>query len=349
MADEAPQAAQAVAGLSQIRSLALSLPLLRACLHPYVYLVVRRTACNFFLRAALRLRAATTKSGFISLVSRYLSGDEEHIEWGKIHTPTDEVVVPYDTLEAPPEDLAATKALLDKLPCSSSTAAWGQPWDAQAQSRSSSLKRSLNKKYGSNVPLLLMNSFNTHEDTLKIVEKYTNSSIRSTHSTRASILVSWPTSSCHSLPRGRLTRMAEILNHLIHKQNEYCMEVTPKTLAAVNGGTLISSEGRVQVDEFKSIEKFKIFNTNNLPSSAFIEADALKMEIIQTLSLICTPWLMASVTAIQLEQTHQIPQLKLGPEFKKGKVTITAKPGVKLEIPDGKVIENKDINGPEDL
>jgi hypothetical protein len=31
------------------------------------------------------------------------SGDEEHIEWPKIHTPTDEVVVPYDTLDAPPE------------------------------------------------------------------------------------------------------------------------------------------------------------------------------------------------------------------------------------------------------
>jgi hypothetical protein len=32
-----------------------------------------------------------------------VSGDEEHIEWPKIHTPTDEVVVPYDTIDAPPE------------------------------------------------------------------------------------------------------------------------------------------------------------------------------------------------------------------------------------------------------
>ncbi|PWZ54042.1 UTP--glucose-1-phosphate uridylyltransferase 2 [Zea mays] len=35
------------------------------------------------------------------------------------------------------------------------------------------------------------------------------------------------------------------------------------------------------------------------------------------------------------------PSIELGPEFKKGKVTITAKPGVKLEIPDGAVIGNK--------
>jgi hypothetical protein len=34
---------------------------------------------------------------------RTRSGDEERIEWAKIRTPTDEVVVPYDALESPPE------------------------------------------------------------------------------------------------------------------------------------------------------------------------------------------------------------------------------------------------------
>ena len=34
---------------------------------------------------------------------------------------------------------------------------------------------------------------------------------------------------------------------MVHNKNEYCMEVTPKTLADVKGGTLISYEGRVQV------------------------------------------------------------------------------------------------------
>ena len=33
----------------------------------------------------------------------------------------------------------------------------------------------------------------------------------------------------------------------------------------------------------------------------------------------------------------------------KGKASILAKPGVKLEIPDGAVIADKEINGPEDL
>jgi UTP--glucose-1-phosphate uridylyltransferase len=239
----------------------------------------------------------------------------------------------------------------------------------------------------------------------------------------------------------------KILNHLINNQNEYCMEVTPKTLADVKGGTLISYEGRVQlleiaqvpdehVNEFKSIEKFKIFNTNNLwvnlkAIKRLVEAEALRMEIIPN------PKEVDGVKVLQLETaagaairffdkaiginvprsrflpvkaTSDLllvqsdlytlvdgfvtrnparanpanPSIELGPEFKKvanflarfksipsiveldslkvsgdvwfgsgitlkGKVTITAKPGVKLEIPDGAVLENKDVNGPEDL
>lgn len=33
----------------------------------------------------------------------FCSGEAEQIEWSKIQTPTDEVVVPYDTLASPPE------------------------------------------------------------------------------------------------------------------------------------------------------------------------------------------------------------------------------------------------------
>ncbi|CAI9777679.1 unnamed protein product [Fraxinus pennsylvanica] len=239
----------------------------------------------------------------------------------------------------------------------------------------------------------------------------------------------------------------KILSHLINNKNEYCMEVTPKTMADVKGGTLISYEGKVQlleiaqvsdehVNEFKSIEKFKIFNTNNLwvnlnAIKRLVQADALKMEIIPN------PKEVDGIKVLQLEtaagaairffdraiginvprsrflpvkatsdlllvqsdlytlsdgfvtrnpaRTNPAnPSIELGPEFKKvanflsrfksipsiieldslkvtgdvwfgsgialkGKVTIAAKPGVKLEIPDGAVIANKEINGPEDI
>ncbi|KAJ1694565.1 hypothetical protein LUZ63_011263 [Rhynchospora breviuscula] len=453
--------------------------------------------------ASLDQISENEKTGFINLVSRYLSGEAEQIEWSKIQTPTDEVVVPYDTLAPAPEDLEATKKLLDKLVVLKLNGGLGTTMGCTGPKSVIEVRNgftfldliviqieSLNKKYGCNVPLLLMNSFNTHEDTQKIVEKYSNSNIE-IHTFNQSqyprIVVEdfsplpskgvtgkdgwYPPGHGDVFPAltnsGKLDAMLskgkeyvflansdnlgavvdlKILNHLINNQNEYCMEVTPKTLADVKGGTLISYEGRVQlleiaqvpdehVSEFKSIEKFKIFNTNNLwvnlkAIKRLVEADALKMEIIPN------PKEVDGIKVLQLEtaagaairffdnaigsnvprsrflpvkatsdlllvqsdlytlvdgfvirnpaRTNPAnPSIELGPEFKKvgnflsrfksipsiveldslkvsgdvwfgagiilkGKVTITAKAG-KLEIPDGAVIENKDINSPEDL
>ncbi|CAL9186397.1 unnamed protein product [Musa hybrid cultivar] len=487
------------------------------------------------------------KSGFVSLVSRHLSGEAEQIEWSKIQTPTDEVVVPYDTLASHPEDIEATKTLLNKLAVLKLNGGLGTTMGCTGPKFYCICKRcnvssnfmrslfkcicfynpldvimmivklftcnyrsvievrngftfldliviqieSLNKKYGCDVPLLLMNSFNTHDDTLKIVEKYANSNIK-IHTFNQSQYPRLVVEDFMPLPSkgqsgkdgwyppghgdvfpslmnsGKLDALLsqgkeyifvansdnlgaivdlKILNHLIHNQNEYCMEVTPKTLADVKGGTLISYEGRVQlleiaqvpdahVSEFKSIEKFKIFNTNNLwvnlkAIKRLVEANALKMEIIPN------PKEVDGVKVLQLETAagaairffdHAIginvprsrflpvkatsdlllvqsdlytlvdgfvirnkartnlanPSIELGPEFKKvasflghfksipsiveldslkvsgdvwfgagivlkGNVSITAKSGVKLEIPDGTVLENKVINGPEDI
>jgi len=56
---------------------------------------------------------------------------------------------------------------------------------------------------------------------------------------------------------------------------EFVMEITSKTKADVKGGTLIQYENKLRlleiaqvpkeyVEEFKSVKKFKFFNTNNL-------------------------------------------------------------------------------------
>jgi UTP--glucose-1-phosphate uridylyltransferase len=74
-----------------------------------------------------------------------------------------------------------------------------------------------------------------------------------------------------------------ILQHMINSQSEFLMEVTDKTKADVKGGTLVDYDGSVRlleiaqvprdhVDDFKSVLKFKIFNTNNL----WIDLKALK-------------------------------------------------------------------------
>ncbi|XXG87339.1 hypothetical protein AAC387_Pa11g2052 [Persea americana] len=445
--------------------------------------------------AGLNQISENEKSGFINLVSRYLSGEVEQIEWSKIKTPTDEVVVPYERMEPVSEDPAVTKKLLDKLVVLKLNGGLGTTMGCTGPKSVIEVRNgltfldliviqieSLNAKYGCNVPLLLMNSFNTHDDTLKIVEKYSHSNIE-IHTFNQSqyprLVVEdflpfpckgqtgkdgwYPPGHGDVFPSlmnsGKLDALLsqgkeyvfiansdnlgatvdlKILSHLIQNQNEYCMEVTPKTLADVKGGTLISYEGRVQlleiaqvpdehVNEFKSIEKFKIFNTNNLwvnlnAIKRLVETDALKMEIIPN------PKEVEGVKVLQLETAagaairffdHAIgvnvprsrflpvkatsdlllvqsdlytlvdgfvirneartnpenPSIELGPEFKKvgnflsrfksipsiieldslkvsgdvwfgagiklkGKVTITAKPGEKLEIPDGVVLEN---------
>ncbi|CAL5323634.1 hypothetical protein ACSBR2_008840 [Camellia fascicularis] len=444
------------------------------------------------------------KSGFINLVARSLSGEAQHVEWSKIQTPTDEVVVPYDSLAPTPEDPAETKKLLDKLVVLKLNGGLGTTMGCTGPKSVIEVRNgltfldliviqieSLNSKYGCNVPLLLMNSFNTHDDTQKIVEKYAKSNIE-VHTFNQSQYPRLVVEDFMPLPckgntskdgwyppghgdvfpslknSGKLDALLsqgkeyvfvansdnlgavvdlKILNHLIRNKNEYCMEVTPKTLADVKGGTLISYDGKVQlleiaqvpdshVNEFKSIEKFKIFNTNNLwvnlhAIKRLVETNALKMEIIPN------PKEVDGIKVMQLETAagaairffdHAIgingprsrflpvkassdlllvqsdlytlndgyvtrnkaranpanPSIELGPEFKKvadflsrfksipsiieldslkvtgdvwfgsgitlkGKVVIAAKSGVKLEIPDGAVIANKEINGPKDI
>ncbi|XP_042504628.1 UTP--glucose-1-phosphate uridylyltransferase [Macadamia integrifolia] len=454
--------------------------------------------------AGLNQISENEKAGFINLVARYLSGEAQYIEWNKIQTPTDEVVVPYDTLAPSPDDISETKNLLDKLVVLKLNGGLGTTMGCTGPKSVIEVRNgltfldliviqieSLNSKYGCNVPLLLMNSFNTHDDTLKIVEKYSTSNVE-IHTFNQSQYPRLVVEDFLPLPckgqtgkdgwyppghgdvfsalmnSGKLDALLakgkeyvfvansdnlgavvdlKILNHLIENKNEYCMEVTPKTLADVKGGTLISYEGRVQlleiaqvpdehVSEFKSIEKFKIFNTNNLwvnlkAIKRLVEANELKMEIIPN------PKEVDGIKVLQLETAagaairffdHAIginvprsrflpvkatsdlllvqsdlytlsdgfvtrniarsnpsnPTIELGPEFKKvgnfltrfkaipsiieldslkvtgdvwfgagitlkGNVTIAAKPGEQLEIPEGVVLENKVINGPEDI
>lgn len=66
-----------------------------------------------------------------------------------------------------------------------------------------------------------------------------------------------------------------ILNTCIQHNNDFIMEVTEKTRADVKGGTLINYEGKLRLlevaqvpkeheEDFKSVKKFNVFNTNNL-------------------------------------------------------------------------------------
>ncbi|KAL8173296.1 UNVERIFIED_CONTAM: UTP--glucose-1-phosphate uridylyltransferase, partial [Gekko kuhli] len=233
----------------------------------------------------------------------------------------------------------------------------------------------LNKTYNTDVPLVLMNSFNTDEDTKKILQKYSHSRVkiytfnqsRYPRINKESLLpiakdVSYSGENTEAwyppghgdiyasfYNSGLLDRFINegkeyifvsnidnlgatvdlyIMNHLMNPPNgkrcEFVMEVTNKTRADVKGGSSVSFDhslllkGEVwdsvarlivrtggtltqyenklrlveiaqvpkpHVDEFKSVSKFKIFNTNNLWISLTAikrlqEQNAIDMEII---------------------------------------------------------------------
>ena len=198
----------------------------------------------------------------------------------------------------------------------------------------------LNRTYNVNVPLILMNSFNTDDDTQNIIKKYEgqNVDIITFNQSRypriykdsllpvpkeyeSSISDWYPpghgdvfeslynTGTLQSLiDRGieyiflsnvdNLGAIADlrILQHMVESDSEYIMELTNKTKADVKGGTIIDYEGKVRlleiaqvpkehVNEFKSIKKFRYFNTNNIWMSTkavkrVVENHELEMEII---------------------------------------------------------------------
>ncbi|KAG6778997.1 hypothetical protein POTOM_015361 [Populus tomentosa] len=173
----------------------------------------------------------------------------------------------------------------------------------------------LNKKYGCRVPLLLMNSFNTHDDTQKV-----------------------PDPCLFLLLFIKARNTIEVLMYSIE----------------VNG---TSGE---EVNEFTPIEKFKIFNKNNLwvnlkAIKRLVEADALKMEIIPNPKDVDGVEFLQLETAAGAAVRSDLYTLVYGfvirnpartnsfanDRFYPGKVSIVVKSGVKLEIPEGVVLEKK--------
>eukprot|EP00850_Spirogloea_muscicola_P001958 SM000007S20918 [mRNA] locus=s7:912438:917300:- [translate_table: standard] len=299
------------------------------------------------------MRSESERSGFIKLYERYLSGKGDVIQWEKIQPPTDEIVRPYESLEDISSDSTEVTTLLSKLVVLKLNGGLGTSMGCTGPKSVIEVCDGLtfldlivkqieifNEQYNVDVPLVLMNSFNTHDDTGKILEKYKDAklTIKTFNQSQYPRIVvednvplpakgrndkeAWyPPGHGDVFPAfvnsGLLDELVamgkefvfisnsdnlgatvdlKILKQIVKNDNEYCSEVTPKTLADVKGGTLIRYEGRLQlleiaqvpedhVKDFKSIDKFKIFNTNNMwvkmsAIKRLVQGDALKTEII---------------------------------------------------------------------
>uniref|UniRef100_A0A8C6WNQ8 UTP--glucose-1-phosphate uridylyltransferase n=1 Tax=Neogobius melanostomus TaxID=47308 RepID=A0A8C6WNQ8_9GOBI len=291
-----------------------------------------------------RLISKKDFDGFKKLFHRFLQVKGPSIDWAKISRPPEDSIQPYERIRAKglPEDIAAA---LNRLVVVKLNGGLGTSMGCKGPKSLISVRNEntfldltvkqiehLNKTYDTNVPLVLMNSFNTDEDTKKILQKYTHHRVQ-IHTFNQS---RYPRINKESLlpiaksmgadgegeawyPPGHGDIYARkeyifvsnidnlgatvdlfILQHLMSqpqdKRCEFIMEVTDKTRADVKGGTLIEYEERLRlleiaqvpkahVDEFKSVTKFKIFNTNNLwislPAIKRVhDANALDLEII---------------------------------------------------------------------
>ncbi|KAG5648551.1 hypothetical protein DXG03_003162 [Asterophora parasitica] len=273
---------------------------------------------------------------FSKLLSRYIAGANDKLDWEKVKSPAAGQILPYSQLLQPEDE----RALLKQLAVLKVNGGLGTSMGLQGAKSALEVKDGqtfldlvvqqithVNASQDANVPLLLMTSFNTHEDTLRIIQKYDPKQVRITPFMQSkyprimkdSLLpcpkkesddkAAWYPPGHGDLyttlyRSGMLDRLlkegrqylfvsnsdnlgavvdSRILQHMIDTKAEFLMEVTDKTKADIKGGTLIDYDGTIRLleiaqvssehsEEFKSVRKFRIFNTNNL----WINLKALK-------------------------------------------------------------------------
>ncbi|KAF3907694.1 hypothetical protein AA313_de0207492 [Arthrobotrys entomopaga] len=321
--------------------------------------------------AQTKKKFETEMDNFFALFRRYLQDKAKGttLEWDLIAPPKPEQVIDYGTLkESNNTDLLNKLAVL-KLNggLGTSMGCVGPKSVIEVRDGMSFLDLSvrqieyLNHTHKVNVPFVLMNSFNTDDDTQSIIKKYEghnieiltfnqsrfprihkDSSLPVPKEFNSSIENWYPPGHgdvFESLNNsGTLDQLLDqgiewlflsnvdnlgavvdlnILQHLNDTGAEYIMELTDKTKADVKGGTIIDYEGNVRLleiaqvpkeheQDFKSIKKFKYFNTNNIWLSLkaikrVVENNELELEIIPNHKTISVGKGESDLSVVQLE------------------------------------------------
>ncbi|CDO54651.1 hypothetical protein DV451_001544 [Geotrichum candidum] len=298
-----------------------------------------------------RKKFANEMDTFFALFRRYLTDKAKGstIDWERINPPNPKQVVSYKDIqgnEQKTDNLSKLAVLKLNGGLGTSMGCVGPKSVIEVRDGKSFLDLSvrqiehLNRQHNTDVPFILMNSFNTDEDTQTIIKKYQghNVNIKTFNQSRfprvyKDSLLPVPKDFNDSIDSwyppghgdlfesiansGVLDELIEqgkevlfisnvdnlgavvdvnILEHMLESNSEYIMELTDKTRADVKGGTIIDYDGSVRLleiaqvpkehtEEFKSIKKFKYFNTNNLwinlkAIKRVVENDELAMEII---------------------------------------------------------------------
>ncbi|KAG8229987.1 hypothetical protein J437_LFUL008565, partial [Ladona fulva] len=122
-------------------------------------------------------------NGFCELFARFLQEEGPSVDWERIEKLPEDAVRDYGTLPDPPKD--ALKEMLSGLVVVKLNGGLGTSMGCRGPKSVIPVRSDLtfldltvqqiehlNKTYDANVPLVLMNSFNTDEDTARIIRKY---------------------------------------------------------------------------------------------------------------------------------------------------------------------------------
>ncbi|XP_004525567.1 UTP--glucose-1-phosphate uridylyltransferase isoform X2 [Ceratitis capitata] len=123
---------------------------------------------------------------FADLFGRFLQEEGPSIDWNKIQKLPADAVMDYSKLNSPKNEQNEIRTMLDKLVVVKLNGGLGTSMGCHGPKSVIPVRSDLtfldltvqqiehlNKTYDANVPLVLMNSFNTDEDTQKIIRKYT--------------------------------------------------------------------------------------------------------------------------------------------------------------------------------
>ena len=127
---------------------------------------------------------------FMRLVDTY-ARQESSVKWSNVKPPPPERLMQYDSLEEVPDDVELNHALLDRVVVCKLNGGLGTTMGCRGPKSCLEVDddrtfldltvrqvETINIRYGVDVPLLLMNSFNTHDETRAYIRKYSEHNIR---------------------------------------------------------------------------------------------------------------------------------------------------------------------------
>lgn len=232
---------------------------------------------------------------FYSLYSRFIKTRNEKIRWDDIGQPKGKLIRYAELEECRDAENALSKLAVLKLNGGLGTTMGcvGPKSGIKVRNDMNFIDivvkqlKYLNRKYGCDVPLILMNSFNTDERTQKLTKKYGNiKTFMQSMFPRISVENLMPIAAETYYPPGHgdlffsLSRSGmldellregkeylfvsnvdnlaatvdlRILNYVAKEGLDFCMEVTDKTRADVKGGTLVNHNGSLTLLEIAQV------------------------------------------------------------------------------------------------